>query len=221
MRAMILGAGLGTRMRPLTDALPKPLLPVAGKPLIIHLLERLKKGGFSECVINLHYLGAKIKNFLGSGSLLGMTLLYSEEEKLLDTGGGIRKALPLLGEEPFLLVSGDIWTDFDFASLKHHTELCHLVMVPNPDFHPDGDFGLDKGCVTQNFPKYTYANIAVLHPELFSGVKETIFPVFSLITPQIAKRNVTGELFLGPWENVGTPTQLAQLNNRLSVHGHR
>lgn len=222
MRAMILAAGRGERMRPLTDTTPKPLLKVAGKPLIEFHVERLVAAGIREIVINLSWKGAMIREALGTGAQFGVRLLYSDEgEVALETGGGVFKALSQLGTEPFLVVSGDIFTDFDFATLATRlapTDTGHFVLVPNPDFHTRGDFGLSSGrCTDAEGKRYTYANIAVLRPEFLAPCEGGRFPLGPLMYDWIRKGRVSGELYEGRWRNVGTPEQLAALDREITA----
>lgn len=214
MKAFVLAAGRGERMRPLTDRQPKPLLPVAGKPLIEWHLEKLAAAGVREVVVNLGWLGAQIPAALGDGSRLGLRLSYSDEGwPALETGGGIFRALPLLGEAPFLLVNGDVWTDYDFAPLLARglvgTELAHLLLVPNPPQHPRGDFSLCEGQVGEAEPRFTYSGIALLHPQLFEGCADGAFPLAPLLRRAMAQGRVSGALYPGQWSDIGTPERLA------------
>ncbi|PMR76676.1 N-acetylmuramate alpha-1-phosphate uridylyltransferase MurU [Billgrantia endophytica] len=218
MKAMILAAGLGTRMRPLTDHCPKPLLPVAGKPLIVHHLERLRAAGIVEVVINVSYRGEQIIESLGDGSSFGITIAWSREETPLETGGGIRQALPLLGQAPFLLVNGDIWSDLDPTSLPAlGDDLAHLVLVDNPDHHADGDFHLDSdGRVReQGEPRLTFAGISLLDPALAAQHAPGVFALAPLLRQAMAEGRVGGTLHRGAWVDVGTPQRLASLDRRL------
>jgi N-acetyl-alpha-D-muramate 1-phosphate uridylyltransferase len=222
MRAMILAAGRGERMRPLTDTVPKPLLAVAGRPLIEHQLAALSQAGVREIVINVAWQGAMLRAALGDGARFGVHIEYSDEgEQALETGGGIFKALPLLGSDPFLVVSGDIWSDFPFAasvSRLARGDVAHFVLVPNPDFHTRGDFGLQAERVT-DVPgqRYTYANIGIYRPEFFAGCAAGRFPLAPLMFEWARKGRVSGELYAGRWFNIGTPEQLAQLDARLAA----
>jgi MurNAc alpha-1-phosphate uridylyltransferase len=220
MKAMILAAGRGERMRPLTDTCPKPLLEVGGIPLIGWHLQRLAQAGISEVVINHAWLGQMIEQRLGDGSRYGVNIQYSAESTALETAGGIAKALPLLGDEPFLLISADIFTEFDFASLLAHSQgmdaqhLAHLVMVPNPSYHPLGDFALQDGRIQpEGEQKYCYGNLAICHPallaEVATGTKAKLGP---LLLQYAAEGKVSGELFTGSWVNVGTPADLLEAN---------
>ena len=216
MKAFILAAGRGERMRPLTDHTPKPLLTVRGKPLIEWHLEKLAVAGVREVVINLGWLGEKIRSQLGDGARLGLRIEYSDEGwPALETGGGIHRALPLLGSETFLLVNGDVFTDLDFAPLiargLHGDERAHLVLVPNPVQHPKGDFGLVHGLVVDAAPRLTYSGIALLHSRLFAGCAPGAFPLAPLLKQALAQGQVSGALHEGLWSDVGTPERLAQL----------
>ena len=211
---MILAAGRGERMRPLTDTLPKPLLPVRGTPILDRLVARLAAAGFRDIVINIAHLGDKIREHLGAGAGLGVRITYSDEGATgLETGGGIRRALPLLGDEPFLAVNGDIYTDYDFAQAPAAPAgLAHLVLVDNPEHHPDGDFGLRDGRVTDAAPRLTFAGIGVYRAALFAGKREERFPLAPLLRDAASRGLVSGEHHRGLWIDVGTPERLAALN---------
>jgi MurNAc alpha-1-phosphate uridylyltransferase len=219
--AMVLAAGRGSRMRPLTDTLPKPLAPVAGKPLIAHTIERLARAGITRVVINLSWRGQQIRDALGDGRAMGLQIDYSDEgDVALETGGGIVHALPLLGDKPFWVVSGDIWLDYPFAqrasSLKSD-DLIHLVMVPNPSFHPQGDFWLRDGRIenessSRESERLTYGNLGLFRPELFTVRKAGPAPLSPWLREAIAQARVSGERFDGAWCNVGTVEQLQALN---------
>ncbi|WP_069384604.1 N-acetylmuramate alpha-1-phosphate uridylyltransferase MurU [Halomonas caseinilytica] len=219
MKAMILAAGLGTRMRPLTDHCPKPLLEAGGKPLIVHHLERLAHAGIRELVINVSYRAEQIVDALGDGSAFGVSIAWSHETTPLETGGGIRQALPLLGDEPFLLVNGDVWCDLDPATLPSllGTDLARLVLVDNPDHHRDGDFLLDaNGRVREGpGPRLTYAGIAQLDPALVADRYEGAFALAPLLRAAMADDRVTGHHHRGQWVDVGTPERLASLDRIL------
>ena len=214
---MILAAGRGERMRPLTDKLPKPLLPVAGKPLIVHHVERLAAAGFRELVINHAYLGEMIESHLGTGTQWGVDIRYSPEGQALETGGGIFRALPLLGEGPFLVVNGDIWSDVDLATLSLSSEdLAHLVLVPNPAHHRQGDFYLQQGRLTDGRgDRLTFSGIGVYHPRLFDGCHSGSFPLAPLLRKAIGLGRVSGECHAGVWIDVGTPERLHALEQRV------
>ena len=219
MQAMILAAGRGERMRPLTDHVPKPLLQAGGKPLIVHHLERLASAGIRDIVINHAHLGEQIEATLGDGSRWGVRIRYSPEGKALETGGGIVRALPLLGLDPFLVVNGDIWTDLDFSRLRIETDrLAHLVLVSNPPHHPGGDFALSKGSVlSEGAPRYTFSGIGVYHPDLFRDQEPGAFPLAPLLREAMTRNLVSGELYRGRWSDVGTPGRLQALDRMLSV----
>lgn len=218
MKAMILAAGRGERMRHLTLRTPKPLLKVQGKSLLEHNIERLRDSGVKDIVINVCYRAKQIIRKIGDGSRLGVRVQYShEEEGPHGTGGGIRKALPLLGDEPFVVVSGDVWTDYPFDFLKDKLKGdAHLVMVENPEFHPKGDYRLiEKGLLEKGEPRLTYASIAILHPRLFSNCKSDSFSLAPVLEEAMKNRRVTGELYDGDWYNVGTPQILQGLRKKL------
>ena len=216
MKAFILAAGRGERMRPLTDHTPKPLLAVRGRPLIEWHLDRLVAAGVRDVVINTGWLGERIERHLGSGARQGLAIAWSHEGwPALETGGGIHHALPLLGAAPFLLVNGDVFTDLDFAPLIHRgltaQEQAHLVLVPNPPQHPRGDFGLVDGQVVDAEPRLTYSGIALLSPALFAGCAPGAFPLAPLLKAAMALGRVSGVRHDGQWSDVGTPERLAAL----------
>jgi MurNAc alpha-1-phosphate uridylyltransferase len=220
MKAMLLAAGRGERMRPITDALPKPLVRVGGRPLIAWHLAALARAGIREVVINLSWLGAQLRTALGAGADFGLRITYSEEGPVpLETGGGILRALPLLGPEPFLVLSGDIWTDIDFGGVQLEPEAhAHLVLIPNPPHHPRGDFGLEGDLVVhRDSERLTYANVGIYRPEFFAGCAAGRFPLLQPLNRAIAARLVRGEVHRGAWSDVGTPERLAQLEARLSA----
>jgi MurNAc alpha-1-phosphate uridylyltransferase len=215
MKAMVLAAGRGERLRPLTDHTPKPLLLVRGQPLIAWHLHALARAGVREAVINLSWHGAQLRAALGGGERFGLHISYSEEpEGALEVGGGIFHALPLLGTGPFLVVNGDTYTDIDFArlSIAPHA-LAHLVLVPNPAHHPQGDFALRAGLVeAAGEPRLTYSGIGVFRPELFAGCSPGRFPLLPLLRAAMAAERLCGERFAGAWTDVGTAARLASLN---------
>jgi MurNAc alpha-1-phosphate uridylyltransferase len=227
MKAMILAAGLGTRMRPLTDHTPKPLLEVGGKPLIVWHIENLVRAGFTELVINTAWLGEKLAKALGDGAAFGAKITWSHEGEPLETAGGLVKALPLLGNTPFLVVNGDIWLRYDFAHLRtsyaHMERLAHLVLVSNPAHNGKGDFALQGRifagveCTVRNDgePRLTFAGVSVLHPQLFAGLAEGKRPLAPLLREAITREQVTGEYFAGPWVDVGTPERLVELDGQI------
>ncbi len=214
MKAMILAAGRGERMRPLTDVTPKPLLAVRGTPLLDRLIAQLVGAGFGDIVINVAHLGHRIREHLGSGARFHANIAYSEEGPTsLETGGGIRRALPLLGRGPFLVVNGDIYTDFPFGRLPRTLAgRAHLVLVDNPEHHPDGDFGLREGRVVNTAPRLTFAGIGVYDAALFSDRTDERFPLGPLLREAADRGLVTGERHGGLWTDVGTPERLAALN---------
>lgn len=222
MKVMLLAAGRGERMRPLTDTTPKPLLPVAGKPLIVHHLERLAAAGFTEVVINLSWLGGQIEATLGDGARHGVSITYSREPwPALETGGGIFNALPLLGDAPFLLVNGDVYCDADFGRLRLAPgDLGQLLLVANPDHHPRGDFWLDAAGRIRAQPdeqaqRLTYSGIAVLRPELFAGAAPGRFPLLPWLERAREAGRLGGQRHAGSWLDVGTPERLARLDAAL------
>ncbi len=231
MKAMILAAGLGTRMRPLTDNCPKPLLAVAGKPLIVHHIEKLVALGIKQIIINHAYLGHMIEEALGDGSQFGCHIQYSAEQEVLETGGGIYNALPLLTanenpEQPFLLVNGDVWLDWGRIKLPSEiTGLCHLWLVKNPEHNPLGDFVLTPS--TAVFDKsesgaigdaaFTFSGISLIKPALFNAANQGAFPLAPLLREAMAMNEVSGELYRGNWVDVGTPERLQQVEDLLLV----
>lgn len=219
MHAMILAAGLGTRMGDITRRCPKPLLPVAGKPLLQYHLEALARAEITDVVINHARLGGQIERAFGDGGRFGLRIRYSAEgESPLDTGGGIRRALPLLGRAAFLVVNADIWTDFPFQSLPAEPAgQAHLVMVSNPGHHPGGDFVLSGEQVSDGpGARLTYSGIAVMRPELFAGQDDPVFPLAPVLRAAMGRGAVSGEHYPGRWVDVGTPERLDALNKALS-----
>src|SRR3989344_2995708 len=214
MKAMILAAGKGERMRPLTLTTTKPLVRAGGVPLIEYHLRALAAAGFTEIVINHAWLGQQIEDYLGDGSRYGVSIRYSAEGEPLETGGGIFRALPLLGDEAFLVVNGDIWTDYDFSVLHQPiTGLAHLVLADNPPHHLAGDFSLSDGQVRDGQPDtatLTYSGIAVLHPQLFYGCSAGAFKLAPLLRKAMADGLVSGEHLRGHWVDVGTHERLAE-----------
>lgn len=224
MRAMILAAGLGTRMRPLTDHCPKPLLEVGGKALIVHHLERLAAAGIDEVVINVSYRAEQIIAALGRGDAFGLRIRWSEERTPLETGGGILKALPLLGGAPFVLINGDVWSDMDLSRIgglggleDNDGDLARLVMVDNPEHHPTGDFHLDAqgNLHADGSPRLTYAGLALLDPALISAHTPGRFPLAPLLREAMGQGRVSGYHHRGRWVDVGTPQRLQALDDRL------
>ena len=217
---MILAAGHGTRMRPLTDHTPKPLLQVGGKPLIVWHIEKLKAADFQHIVINIAWLGDQIPATLGDGSQFGVALSYSDEQKegALETAGGIIKALPLLGEHPFLVVNGDVWCGCQYHHQNPLKEgnLAHLIMVQNPTHNPGGDFSLEQHKLSvKGEKKYTFSGIGYYHPDLFRGLPAGKRPLAPLLREAMQANKVSGELFLGDWRDIGTPQRLDDLNKAL------
>ncbi len=224
MKAMILAAGLGERMRPLTDHTPKPLLRVAGIPLIEHHIRRLAAAGVREMVINVSHLAAQVMAFCGDGGKWGVSIVYSPEEAPLETAGGIIQALPLLGDAPFLVVNGDIWTDYPFERLLRYRarpgESAHLVMVENPPQHPAGDFALDSGqwirALAPGATGWTYSGVGMYDAAFFAGTPPGKVPLRPLLDAAIASGRLGGESYTGQWQDVGTPERLRALDRALS-----
>ena len=220
MRAMILAAGRGERLRPLTDSIPKPLIEVGGQTLIEHHLQKLAQTGFREVVINLAHLGDMIRNSLGDGSRWGLNILYSQEpEGALDTGGGIYQALPLLGDSPFAVINGDVYSDYPLARLR--TIKCshaHLILIPNPEHNPAGDFELQGGYVSKASASdgnstYTFSGISVYHPRFFKAAPKGRFSVVPMLFEAANLQRVTGEVFRGDWHDIGSLERLEKLRN--------
>lgn len=214
MKAMILAAGRGERLRPLTDTLPKPLLVARGRPLIEHHMMALARAGITELVVNLGWLGERIRAHLGDGRRLGVQVTFSEEGyPALETGGGIHRALPFLGEEPFWVVNGDVYCDFPFRDRTLPAGvLAHLILVPNPAHHRDGDFVLAGGYVGNALQgRLTYSGLAILDPRLFAGCTAGRFPLAPLLRAAADRGEVTGEVFTGFWSDIGTAVRLAAL----------
>ena len=215
MKAMILAAGRGERMRPLTDHTPKPLLDVGGRPLIEWHLAALAAAGIGEVVINLGWLGEKLRAHLGDGRRFGLAIAYSEEGwPALETGGGIHRALPLLGTEPFLLLNGDVFCDYPLLPLVQRGlgagDLAQLVLVANPEHNPRGDFVMQAGrVVAGEAGRLTFSGISLLHPALFAGCEAGAFPLAPLLRRAITEGQVGAEVFGGFWSDVGTPERLS------------
>lgn len=219
MKAIVLAAGRGERMKPLTDTTPKPLLEVGGRPLIHYALSAITRAGIRDVVINLSWLGERIREVLGTGSAYGVRISYSDEGPVpLETGGGIFHALPLLGPDPFLVVNCDVFTDFELATLALKPSAdARIVLVPNAPHHPCGDFGLDGDLVVASAARrYTYAGIGLFRPELFAECAPGRFALRPVLERAIAARRLRGELYRGTWVDVGTPQRLAELEARLS-----
>jgi len=218
MKAMILAAGRGERLRPLTDTLPKPLIKIAGKSLIEHHIENLAKAGIEEIIINTAWLAEKIHQQLTDGSKYGISIIYSDEGDALETAGGIINALPLLGNEPFLVVNSDIWCDFDFSTLAELSadRQAHLVLVNNPAHHPEGDFALSDGLIKNTGQTmYTYSGIGIYHPDFFSAQKKGASPLAPIIREKCEQNLVSGQYHAGRWTDVGTVERLQQLEQQL------
>jgi N-acetyl-alpha-D-muramate 1-phosphate uridylyltransferase len=222
MKAMILAAGRGERMRPLTDTTPKPLLPLNGKYLILFTILKLKQAGIVDLVINVSHLAPQIESALGDGTQHGVRITYSRENEALETAGGIAWALPLLGEQPFVVANSDVYSDYDFAALQARAQAltaqqhAHLVLVDNPVHHPQGDFGLRDGVVATDGARLTFSGIGAYHPALFASIArgEKVRLAAQLARP-VAEGCVSGEHFRGEWNDVGTPQRLAELDARL------
>lgn len=228
-KAFILAAGRGERMRPLTDHTPKPLLTVGGRPLIDYHLRALAQAGIREVVINLGWLGAQIRDALGDGARYGLSIAYSDEGwPALETGGGIHRALPLLGPGPFLVLNGDVYCDYPLAALRRCAEqlpaqdLAHLLLVPNPEHHPGGDFAMSAQRVVEPAaalaPKLTFSGISVLRPELFAGCSDGAFGLAPLLREAAVRQCVGATLHRGLWSDVGTTQRLAVLEAHLARH---
>ena len=220
MKAMILAAGLGNRMRPLTLYTPKPLLEVGGKPLIVWHIEKLKNIGVTEIIINSAWLADKLIGALGDGSKFGVRILWTREDEGLETAGGIINALPLLGDKPFILVNGDVWTTMDFEPLRHiklGEDLAHLFFVENPKQHPEGDFTLLNGRAF-NFDQkiegenLTFSGVSVIDPQLFKGLEAGKRPLAPLLKQAMQGTQVSAEKLQGSWVDVGTPERLMELD---------
>jgi N-acetyl-alpha-D-muramate 1-phosphate uridylyltransferase len=219
MKALILSAGRGERMRPLTDDTPKPLLRAGNRALIEYHLDGLAQAGIRDIVINLSYLGAQIRTELGDGRIYGVRIVYSDEgPRALETGGGIFNALPLLGTDPFLVVNGDIWTDYPYNELPTQPAgLAHLVMVSNPTHHPHGDFVLEHGKLYDKpeDTRLTFSGIGVYQPALFAACNAGSFPLAPLLRRAMANEQISGEHYRGEWLDIGTPARLAELDRLL------
>lgn len=217
MKAMILAAGRGERLKPLTERIPKPMIPIGSEPLIVHQLRWLRHAGIHDVVVNVHHLAEQIERGLGSGADQGVRVYYSREKELLDTGGGVKKALPLLGPGPFVVLNGDIWTDFAFAHLLAlRPQQAHLVLTPTPPHLSRADFRLEGGLVRRNGAgaaanDLTYCGIGVLNPALFENSPAGAFSLADLYFRAAAAGALTGEIFDGGWIDIGTPEQLKRL----------
>ncbi|WP_348685597.1 N-acetylmuramate alpha-1-phosphate uridylyltransferase MurU [Aeromonas bestiarum] len=222
MKAMILAAGRGERMRPLTDSLPKPLLAVGGKPLIVHHIEKLAAAGVTTLVINHAWLGHKLVEALGDGSAFGVQIHWSAEARALETAGGIVQALPLLGPAPFLVINGDTWLDLDYRTLVTQPlgeDLAHLWLVPNPPQHPGGDFSLNAGRV-QDAPAFTFSGIGLYDPAAFADLSPGARKLAPLLRDWMAQGRVGGTMLAGEWRDIGTVSRLRELDDQLLGHSH-
>lgn len=216
MRAMILAAGRGERLRPLTDHTPKPLLEVGGQSLISYHLEHLAQAGFREVIINISYLGEQIKTALGDGSAWGLHIQYSAEpEHALDTGGGIQQALQWLGKAPFAVINADVFTDYPLARLRAvKCNYAHLIMVANPAHHPQGDWGVKGGRMDPQLePRHTFSGISVYNPRFFADSSAGRFSVVPMLVNAALQKQVTAELYTGDWRDIGTLERLETLRN--------
>ena len=215
-KIMILAAGRGERLKPLTNTIPKALIEVRGKPLIIHHIEKCAASGYSDIVINLAHLGTKIQTALGNGKQWGVNITYSPEQSGgLETGGGIINALPLLGSNPFITINADVYTDYDFSSLPElDDQLAHLVLVENPEHNEKGDFALNRNMLIENdTPTLTFAGIAMYHPQFFNQQQATRQSIVPLLREHATNHQVSGEVHRGLWYDVGTPERLDYINS--------
>jgi MurNAc alpha-1-phosphate uridylyltransferase len=217
---MVLAAGRGERMRPLTLERPKPLLEAGGRPLIVHHLDALARAGIRDVVVNVSWLGTQVVSALGDGSRHEVRIAYSDEgPEPLETGGGIFRALPLLGPAPFLVLNGDVWTDYPYAQLRdvlRPADLAHLVLVPNPPHNPKGDFVLREGRIVEEpGERLTFSGVGVYRPELFAGCRDGVFKLAPLLREAARSGRVGGEVHAGDWLDIGTPERLAELDARL------
>jgi len=224
VKAMILAAGRGERMRPLTLTRPKPLLEAGGAPLIVHHLRALAGAGFEDVVVNLSWLGVQIREALGDGSRHGLRIHYSEEgPEPLETGGGIFRALPLLGDGPFLVLNGDTWSDIPYGDLRERLaarDLARLVLVQNPAHNENGDFVLESGRIVEaSGERLTFSGVGLYRAELFEGCRDGIFKLAPLLRAAARDGRVSGELHGGAWLDIGTPERLAELDARLRGGG--
>ncbi|ATL97083.1 nucleotidyltransferase family protein [Aeromonas bestiarum] len=222
MKAMILAAGRGERMRPLTDSLPKPLLAVGGKPLIVHHIEKLAAAGVTTLVINHAWLGHKLVEALGDGSAFGVQIHWSAEASALETAGGIVQALPLLGPAPFLVINGDTWLDLDYRTLVTQPlgeDLAHLWLVPNPPQHPGGDFSLNAGRV-QDAPAFTFSGVGLYDPTAFADLSPGARKLAPLLRDWMAQGRVGGTMLAGEWRDIGSVSRLRELDDQLLGHSH-
>ena len=215
MKAMLLAAGRGRRLAPLTDRTPKPLLPVHGQSLIQRILGRLKQAGIREAVINTHHLAEQIERTIGDGITIGLPIRYSRESELLETGGGIKKALPLLNADVFIICNADIYTDFDFANTPPGLakgDLAHLVLVPTPASRQSGDFDCSAGRIHSRGSDYVYAGIALIHRDLFIDSPQGAFSLRDLLFAAVENGRVSAQIHRGKWTDIGTPEEYARAN---------
>ncbi len=219
MKAMILAAGRGERMRHLTQLRPKPLLEAGNKPLMLHHLEKLSQAGICDVVINTNYRSEDIRNYLKNHKSLGLNIQFTFEKEILGIGGGINNALPLLGADPFIIISCDIWSDYDYASLlNREVDKAHLILVNNPPFNPRGDFSLHGQKISAyGLAKLNFSGMGIYHPDLFEGTPKGNFPIYPLLKKAADAGQITGEYHSSDWYNVGTPEILQQLDLRLST----
>ena len=215
MKAMLLAAGRGRRLAPLTDRTPKPLLPVHGQSLIQRILGRLKQAGIREAVINTHHLAEQIERTIGDGTTIGLPIRYSRESELLETGGGIKKALPLLNADVFIICNADIYTDFDFANTPPGLakgDLAHLVLVPTPASRQSGDFDCSAGRIHSRGSDYVYAGIALIRRDLFIDSPQGAFSLRDLLFAAVENGRVSAQIHRGKWTDIGTPEEYARAN---------
>lgn len=227
MKAMILAAGLGSRLRPLTNQLPKPMLKVGGKPLLQWHFEKLADAGIHEVVVNTSWLASQIEDYFGNGQQFGINIMWSREDAPLETGGGVFNALPLLGSDPFVLISADIWTDLSFTDVLNRSialdHSAHLFLTKNPEHNPSGDFSLTGSIVGYEEPRYTYSGISLLSPEIFKSLKPVSkeFPLRDILRTAILASRVSGEVFAGDWCDVGTIERYNTLTQRIMENDDR
>tara|TARA_R110002049_G_scaffold269477_1_gene446370 strand:- start:2057 stop:2728 length:672 start_codon:yes stop_codon:yes gene_type:complete len=223
MKAMILAAGRGERLRPYTDSTPKPLLKAGNFLLIEYIIQALAKAGITEIIINIAHLADQFPATLGNGQQYGVNITYSpEQDGALETAGGIINALPLLGEEPFLIVNGDVWTDYNYQDLVQKPlstgSLCHLVLINNPAHNPQGDFVLTSGLIkSEGDVKYTYSGIGIYHPTLFSDLSVQRLALKPILLKAISEEQISGELYKGEWSDIGTIERLERLAAKLTA----
>jgi MurNAc alpha-1-phosphate uridylyltransferase len=221
MKAFILAAGLGRRLQPLTNSMPKPMLLVAGKPLLQWHLEGLLRANIRQVVINVSWLAEQIEDYFGDGSSFGLNIQWSREVVPLETGGGILTALPLLGDKPFLVINGDVWTDFSFQEIYTRSvnkkTLAHLLMVENPSHNPNGDFSIHQGMAGFEKNRFTFSGISLISPALFNSSQAypSIFPLRDVLRPAITANRVSADIYSGEWFDIGTVERYDALNKKL------